>query len=164
VKREWSTQRLKQEGVQKMCPIEQELVGPSNARSGLAGSQRVCCWVHSQRPMFSRFPWNLPLRPLWPCPPPQTHLIVGLDRDLALNRLPLADGQRLPEVEHRLLPVRVLRERARRELHRLVQLRARRDDTKRGQRSPTPGQNKSTDASSPESLEWVPIGAPPQHT
>lgn len=48
------------------------------------------------------------------------HLLVGLDRNFPLYRLSLADGQRLPKVKYRLLPVRVLCERSRRKSHRLV--------------------------------------------
>lgn len=53
---------------------------------------------------------------------PLTHLFVRLDRDLPLDPLPLADSQRLPKIKHGLFPVRILRERSRRESDRLVQL------------------------------------------
>lgn len=50
------------------------------------------------------------------------HLLVRLDGDLALDRLPLRDRKRLSKVKHRLLPMRVLREGPRGESHRFVQL------------------------------------------
>lgn len=51
-----------------------------------------------------------------------SHLIVGLHCYLSFDRLPLADGQGLPEVKHRLLPVRVLRKWPGGKLNGLVQL------------------------------------------